>query len=83
MFLHLGEDVVVLSSSVVGIFDLDNTTISKDTRGFLKHMQEKNEVTDVSSELPKSFVLCAEGGKQRLYTSQISPATLLKRAQTL
>lgn len=80
MYLHLGKTTIVPTSTIVGVFDLDNSTVSKHTRAFLTKAQKENRVVDVSTELPKSFVVCEEHGILRVYLSQIAPATLLKRA---
>ena len=37
-------------------------------------------MVNVSMELPKSFIVCREGGREIVYLSQISTATLLRRA---
>ncbi|MCI8395101.1 extracellular matrix regulator RemB [Acutalibacter sp. JLR.KK004] len=81
MYLHLGQDTVVRTSSIIGVFDLDNTTVSKHTRSFLAKAQQEGRVVNVSAELPKSFILCAEEGVQRVYLSQLAPVTLLKRSR--
>jgi len=83
MYLHLGEGIVVPYDRVIGIFDLDNTTVSKDTRDFLRNAQGKGEVINIGSEVPKSFVVCFDGERETLYTSQISSSTLLKRARQI
>lgn len=80
MYLHLGQDTVVRSREVVGIFDLENTTISKLTKEFLTQAEKQGRVRNVSYELPKSFVICAWKGRQTVYITQISSATLKKRA---
>ena len=80
MYLHLGQDTVVRSREVVGIFDLENTTISKLTKEFLTQAEKQGRVRNFSYELPKSFVICAWKGKQTVYITQISSATLKKRA---
>lgn len=84
MFLHLGENVVVREEDVVGIFDIENTSIDKDTRIFLKKAQENGEVVNVSLEMPKSFCVCQNPitKEKKVYISQISPQTLLKRQQS-
>ncbi|MBE6789296.1 MAG: DUF370 domain-containing protein [Ruminococcaceae bacterium] len=79
MFLHLGNDCVVPVRNIIGIFDIENTSISKDTKAFLSAVSKKNEVVYVTNELPKSFVVCKEGEKQTAYISQISVQTLKKR----
>ena len=82
MYIHLGQDTVIKSSEVVGIFDLESTTISKNTRTFLTKAEKNKEVITVSYELPKSFILCSEKKrKQKIYISQISSATLQKRSE--
>ena len=83
MYLHLGEDVVVRRREIIGIFDMDNTTVSPHTRSFLKKAEKKKQVTYVSMDLPKSFVVCAPRKlrEQRVFIAQVSPATLKKRAR--
>lgn len=81
MYLHLGQDTIVMTDRIVGVFDLDNTTVSKNTREFLGRAQREGRVVDVTSELPKSFIVCERGGEERVYLSQMSPATLLRRAR--
>lgn len=81
MFLHLGKNVVVRTGEIVGIFDLETSTISNTTRNYLAAAQKAGCVVDVSDEMPKSFVLCCgENGRTTVYTSQISTTTLLKRS---
>ncbi len=81
MFLHLGNDVVVRKADVVAIFDLDNTSQSHRTRRFLAAAERAGQVINAAgSELPKSFVVCAADGVQRIYLSQLNASTLLKRS---
>lgn len=81
MYLHLGNDVLVKTEEVIGIFDLDTTTVSKKTRNYLNKAEKKKEVITVSYDLPKSFVICSKEKKnQRVYLSQLSTATLQKRS---
>ena len=80
MYLHLGQDLVVRASQGVAIFDLENATIAKTTRVFLARAQKAGQVVNVTNDLPKSFVLCEEGGQVRVYITQVSSSTLRKRA---
>lgn len=81
MYLHLGQDIVVRTRDVIGIFDLDTSTVSKETRRYLTRAEQEGRAVTVSYELPKSFVVCAcpKTGRQLVYISQISSSTLLKR----
>ena len=80
MYLHLGQDRVINFSEIIGIFDLDNTTVSKHTRDFLNKSEKKKEVITVSYELPKSFIVSTDRyHDNRVYISSISSTTLQKR----
>ncbi len=81
MYLHLGQDVVVRKSDILGVFDLDNTSHSHITRAFLKSAEASGRIVDISGELPRSFIVVT-GKKEAVYLSQISPATLLRRFES-
>lgn len=80
MYIHLGQETVVREADIVGIFDLDSTTISKHTRKFLNLAEKNKKVINVSYELPKSFIVCSNKKTSKIYISQISSSTLLKRS---
>lgn len=80
MILHLGQDVVVSSNDILGIFDLEKATLSRRTKEFLSKATREGRVTTVSYEMPKSFVVTDESDGFRVYISQISAQTLRKRA---
>ena len=83
MYIHLGQDTVVKKEDIIGIFDLDNTTVSKRTRDYLTKAEKEGRVINVSYELPKSFIVCkSKNEKQIIYISQLSSATLLKRSES-
>ncbi len=80
MYLHLGKGTVVNEKAIVGIFDLDITSQSHLTRGFLAAAERSGEVETAADDIPKSFLVCAEGERRTVYLSQMSCATLLKRS---
>ena len=80
MYLSIGNDMSVRSSTVVGIFDMDNTTTSKRTRLFLEKAQNEGMIVPCD-DLPKSFVVTMEYGMVRVYESTLSAATLEKRVK--
>ena len=80
MYLHLGQDTMIRVADIVAIFDLENASIAKSTKGYLANAQKKGYVINVSSEIPKSFVVtCGRQGETKVYISQISSSTLKKR----
>ena len=83
MYLHLGNDVVVRKRDVVGIFDLDNTSQSALTRRYLAAAEKAGAVVNAAGlELPKSFVVCADGARHTVYLSQLNSSTLLRRSES-
>ena len=83
MYLHLGAETAVRTEDILAICDLDNTSASHITRSYLRAAEQAGEVVNMADDLPKSFVVCAEGGKKRVYLSQLNTATLLKRAENI
>ena len=81
MFLHLGNNVLVNSKDVIGIFDIDNVTVTKNSREFLNTAEKNGEVINVTYELPKSFILTNKNKENKLYISQLSVSTLKKRIE--
>ena len=80
MFLHAGAGTVVRGEDIIGIFDLDNTSVSRKTQEFLARAEKEGAVVPCD-DLPKSFVLTAEYGINRLYLTSLNTATLEKRAK--
>ena len=78
MYLSIGNDMAVRDSSIIGIFDLDNTSTSRRTRDFLAKSEENGDVVPCD-ELPKSFILTSEYGFHRVRLTPLSAATLEKR----
>lgn len=80
MYLHLGMDKVITFNEIIGIFDLDTTTVSKSTRNYLAKAEKAGIVENICYDLPKSFIVCRnKNGEDKVYISQISSTTLLKR----
>ena len=80
MYIHLGNEIVVRDDEIIGIFDLDATTVSKNTRKFLEISEKNKQVINVSYELPKSFIVTTD---KKVYISQISTGTLQKRSNII
>lgn len=81
MYVGIGGDMAVRDRSIIGIFDLDNTTTSRHTTRFLSEAEQHGVVIDVSGELPKSFVLTQELGMERVYLTQFNTAAIDRRTK--
>ena len=79
MFLHVGNNKNIRISSIVGIFDMDNATVSSITRKYLSAKQKNGAVESAIEEIPKSFVLYIDKGEYRICFSQLSSSALKGR----
>ena len=78
MYLSIGNDMAVREKSIIGIFDLDNTSVSRRTQLFLNKAEKEGQVVPCD-DLPKSFVLTSEYGLNRVYLTSLNASTLEKR----
>ena len=79
IYLHIGNNYSVDVREIIGIFDLDNTTVSGFTKKLLEKAEKNREVFYATYELPKSFIITAKNGRNRVYVSQLAASTLKKR----
>jgi len=74
-YFHLGSDVTVCNDDIIGIFDIERTTVNKAVNEFLKVCQKSGKIYYVSLDLPKSFVVAQD----KVYVTNVSTLTLKKR----
>lgn len=80
MYLHIGNNVVVNTNDVVGIFDVDNTTVSRQGKGFLPNAQKEGKIIYATEELPQSFIITENKGNTLIYISSMSTQVLMRRS---
>ena len=83
MYLHLGSDTVVNTKNIISILDLESTSVSKFSKEFLKTAEEEGFVRNVSTEIPKSIVICETEGRSVVYITNISSKALAGRVRTV
>ncbi len=77
MYLYLGQDEILLSERVIGVFDMDKCSTEKRTREYLRKAEEAGVILDISGELPRSFVVATHPyHEQIVYLSQWTPAAV-------
>ena len=64
---------------MIGIFDMDNATMSAITRKFLSEKQKQLMVEVAAVEIPKSFIIFWENGLTKICFSPISSSALRGR----
>ena len=77
MYINLGGDTVIKAKDIIGIFDLDTSTVQKSTRDYLSKAEKDKKVIYVNYELPKSFIVC----RDKIYVCPLNTATILKRCK--
>ena len=84
MYLHAGNNKIIRTSSIIGIFDMDNATLGVDTRNFLKKAQKDGVLEISKTEIPKSFILYDKDKSIKqtaVCISQLSTLSLASRAK--
>lgn len=75
MYLFLGGDVTVRSRNVIGIFDIEECSVSRTTADFLNACQKRSQIVNISEDMPKSFIVTSD----KTYISNVSHNTIRKR----
>ncbi|MBO5009698.1 MAG: DUF370 domain-containing protein [Clostridia bacterium] len=81
MFLHIGNGKSVLKKNIIGIFDLDTSTVSKIGKDFINKKEKEGLLEYDDYDLPRSFVLIEEKDKYKIKLSRISSLGLKTRAE--
>ena len=81
MYLHLGRDYLVHTRDIIGIFDLETTTLTKRGQEFLDKAQTQGAVVSLSEDIPRSFVL-SDWPTDTVFLSSLSAAALTRRTET-
>ena len=84
MYVHIGNGKMLRVSDILGIFDTDNSTVSKNTRTWLTKKEKAGKLESATDEIPKSFILTMdENGEEKIYFSQLSSSTLKTRVEKI
>jgi len=81
MFLHVGNDVYLPFKDIILICNLDTASVSKNTQLYLKKCEEKGIVETICDDIPKTFIITRSKNKDKVYLTNISSTTLLKRSE--
>lgn len=76
-FLYLGGDITIYADDVIGIFDIEECSVSRTTAEYLNFCQKKGIVVNVSEAMPKSFIVCGKN----TFISNVSNSTINARGR--
>lgn len=77
VYLHIGNNYSVNVHDIIGIFDMDNTTVTGTTKKLLDKAEREKKLFLATYELPKTFIITSK----KIYISQLSASTLRKRLE--
>ena len=83
MYLHAGNNKIIREKDIIGIFDMDNSTVSHITRKYLAQAEKEDRLLAAKDEIPKSFIVYKKDGMIKVCISQISCASLIGRTETV
>ena len=81
MYIHLGRDYVLNDRDIIGIFNLETTTVSPRGREFLNYAQKNGAVVSLSDDLPQCYIL-ANAPVDTVYLSELSSAAMKRRTES-
>ena len=73
MYIHVGNGRLKRAEEIIGVFDMDTSTVSDETKEFLARSQKEGRVINTTYELPRSFILTCD---DMVMISQLSPGAL-------
>jgi hypothetical protein len=81
IYLHAGQGKSIRKRDIIGIFDMDNTTVSGITRDFLAQAQKNNKVINITDDIPRAYILYGKKNEREsvVAISQFSSGTLHDR----
>ncbi|MBQ7399110.1 MAG: DUF370 domain-containing protein [Clostridia bacterium] len=75
-YINVGGSQILRKDEILGIFDLDTASTKTDTKRFLSKCESEGHLVLVGNDIPKSFVLKAEGRKEYIYMTQLSVSSI-------
>ncbi len=82
MYLHVGNNMNIRISDIIGIFDTDNATRSALTKKFLRKAELRGSVDSAAEKIPKSFILYRTRTGPAVCFSPLSVPSLVRRIKT-
>ena len=76
MYLNIGGGELIRKNGIVGIFDLDTSTIGQITKEYLKRSESEGRAETVGDGIPKAYVVTTDG---RVYITTRSASSLRGR----
>ena len=78
MYLHAGNNKNIREKNIIGIFDIESSTVSDITKKYLSDAEKRGETESAAAdELPKSFIVYFDKNQEfKICFSQLSSSSL-------
>lgn len=74
MYFYIGNNKSVRGCDILGVFDMDTSTVSTHTRKYLNEAQRAGKLIVLGYDLPKSFILMKD---KSVYLSPLNTSTII------
>lgn len=81
MYVHIGKDTVINSENIIVVLDIESLEKNKKLQDVLQNLKISDNIVDVSEGNKKSLVIINKNKENMGYITNISTATLGKRAE--
>ena len=79
MYLHIGQDYIINSKNIIGIFNTEYVKNTKEYKALYKRLEDSNNINSVSDKKEKAFILTKENDIEKAYITNIGVYTIAKR----
>ena len=76
MYVHIGNNRIINEKRIVGLFDIDMTSLSESTKKLLSEAEKEGRLSLCDDGIPKTFILTDDDG---VYFTRISARTISDR----
>ena len=81
MKLYLNDEYGIPPECIIGIFDMDGATVGDATKKFLSECEREGNLLVATGDIPVSFLVGSEAGKNKVYLTRNAPKVLARRAR--
>ena len=81
MYLHIGNNIVIGTEEIIGIFDVNSLKKEKTFLETFNNLKKNKQIIDISEGKQKSYILINKEGNIGVYISNISSLTLKRRIE--
>lgn len=79
MYLHIGKDIIIKKDEIIGIFNVESITETKEFNVIIESLKLANRMIDISSGEAKTLILYKKENNLYGVISNVSSNSLGKR----